>query len=571
MADSTADDRAGGTAPRRSDGLQDLVVVLVAVVAAAVVVVGLVAISDSEPNPRDRLGEATDLAEAWLAAWEADDREALGSLVVDPGVDPAPALAAFADGLGVFALDAEAGSPSLVADGASVPFTATVELPGAGEWTFEGALPLADVEVPVGDDGRVTARQWRVAFSPAVLHPDLTPGRRLQLATTWPARGSLQFTDGVPIPASEPLRSITGSVGPATAVQVAELGAPYEPGRPVGQRGLQASLERPLAGRPTVEVQVRAGERVVEVLTTLAGAPGADVRTTLDQRILEAAAAALGAAGNPAALVAIQPSTGAVRAAANRPPSGFGRALAGRYPPGSTFKVVTTAALLANGVTAETRIDCPDETTVNGRRIRNAEGEALGNVAFREAFFRSCNTAFVQLATRIPGQALVDAARRFGFGRDPLLGTGSATSQFPDPNGLVDQAAAAIGQGRVLATPMQMASVAATVAAGGYRAPHLVEVPVVEFDPMEPGHAATLQELMRLVVAQGTGTRARLPGAPVAGKTGTAEFGTASPLRTHAWFIGFRGDLAVAVVVEDGGFGGEVAAPIAADFFRRVG
>src|SRR5690606_9889489 len=142
--------------------------------------------------------------------------------------------------------------------------------------------------------------------------------------------------------------------------------------------------------------------------------------------------------------------------------------------------------------------------------------------------------------------------------RDPQLGTSAAASQFPEPEGMVDQAAAAIGQGRVLATPMQMASVAATVAAGGYRAPHLVEGDS-ELEPMDPGHAATLQELMRLVVAQGTGTRARLPGAPVAGKTGTAEFGTESPPRTHAWFIGFRGDLAVAVVVEDGGFGGSVA------------
>lgn len=572
MADNSADGAAGGGAPGPADGLQTLVVVLVAVVTAVVVVGGLLTISGSEPTPRrDRLGEASEVAEAWLDAWEGDDRQAMQSLLAHPGVDLAPALASFAEGLGSTALDAEAGSPSLVVAGARVPFTATVELAGAGAWSYDGALALADVEVPVGEDGRVTERRWRVDFAPAVLHPDLAPGRHLQAVTMWPERGLLRFADGTPLPASGPLQSITGSVGPATASQAEELGAPYEPGRPVGRAGLQAGFERQLAGRPRLEVQLREGARVLGVLAAIEGTPAADLRTTFDQRLLATAAAALGTDGTPAALVAIQPSTGAIRAVANRPSNGFNRALAGRYPPGSTFKVVTAAALLANGVTAETRIDCPDETTVAGRRIRNAEGEALGNVAFREAFFRSCNTAFVQLATRIPGQALVDAARRFGFDRDPQLGTGSATSQFPEPSGLVDQAAAAIGQGRVLATPLQMASVAATVAAGGYRAPHLVEVPVVEFAPMDPGHASTLQELMRLVVAQGTGTRARLPGVPVAGKTGTAEFGTATPPRTHAWFIGFRGDLAVAVLVEDGGFGGEVAAPIAADFFRRVG
>jgi cell division protein FtsI/penicillin-binding protein 2 len=88
--------------------------------------------------------------------------------------------------------------------------------------------------------------------------------------------------------------------------------------------------------------------------------------------------------------------------------------------------------------------------------------------------------------------------------------------------------------------------------------------------PFPPGVADTMQSVMRLVVTEGTGKRARLPGAPVAGKTGTAEFGSGNPLPTHAWFIGFRGDLAVAVVVEGGGFGGDVAAPIAAEVLRRL-
>jgi cell division protein FtsI/penicillin-binding protein 2 len=121
-----------------------------------------------------------------------------------------------------------------------------------------------------------------------------------------------------------------------------------------------------------------------------------------------------------------------------------------------------------------------------------------------------------------------------------------------------------------------MATVAAAVASGSWHEPTMVVPaspaggPVASGRPLPPGVAATLRELMLLVVEEGTGTAARLPGEPVGGKTGTAEFGTASPPRTHAWFIGFRDDLAVAVLVEDAGFGGSVAAPVARSFFAAL-
>ena len=550
------------------------------VAVAIVLLVGLLSVIDATPGTkdlRDRRTEVVDAAAAWLDAFERDDRPTMRTLVAAPAPDLAPTVEGFHAGLAPRSIDTEAGRPVLVGDRATVPVTVTVELPGLGPWTFENQLALLDVEVPAtgegdGDGDDEPDRAYRVAFTPATVHPDLAPGRRLESQLAWPARGALQAVDGAPLPDAGPLRSITGAVGPATAEQADRLGGAYEPGHPVGQFGLQAGFEEQLAGEPSGTVRLLEGDRELRVLATFEGRAGADVRTTLDLGLLDAAEAVLARTDKSAALVAIQPSTGAIRAVASRPRSGFNRALLGRYPPGSTFKVVTAAALLASGVTPDTPIDCPAETTIRGRRIRNAEGEALGRVPFRQAFFRSCNTAFVRLASELPAADLVAMARRFGFDRAPDLGVDAGTSQFPEPNGVVDQVSAAIGQGRVLATPMQMASVAATVAGGGHRPPHLVAVPVPpELEPLPAGVAETLQELMRLVVSQGTGTRAQLAGEPVAGKTGTAEFGTAVPLRTHAWFIGFRGDLAVAVVVEDGGFGGEVAAPIAADFLARAG
>jgi cell division protein FtsI/penicillin-binding protein 2 len=368
-----------------------------------------------------------------------------------------------------------------------------------------------------------------------------------------------------------PWRSIVGTTGPATAEQVRDLGAYYRAGDVVGQTGLQESLEHELAGTPAGEVQVVEGDRLVQVLQSFSGKPGADVRTTFDPHLVAAALEVLGNEGNGASMVVIQPSTGAIRAVANRTATGYNRGFTGRYPTGSTMKVITSIALLEHGVTPATRVSCPKEIKVNGRVIRNAEEEELGDISFRDAFVHSCNTAFIQLAQRLGPDDLPNAAAKFGFGTDLRLGTPAGVSQVPHPNGLVDQVSEAIGQGRVLATPLQMALVAADVAAGGYVKPHVVEIPVpAAVEPMSPGVAATLQDFMRGVVANGTGTKARLAGTPVAGKTGTAEFGTSVPLHTHAWFIAFRGDLALAVIVEDGGFGGDAAAPLAAEFLKRV-
>ena len=210
-------------------------------------------------------------------------------------------------------------------------------------------------------------------------------------------------------------------------------------------------------------------------LLRLAGGRGRPLRTLLDRAVQTAAEQALGDSEKAAALVAVEPSSGAVLAVANRPgESTYDRALLGRYPPGSTFKVVTTAALLGAGLRPDETVDCPATLAVDGKPFRNFEGSARGAVPFREDFVQSCNTAFVSLARRLDRDALTEAARTFGLGERLAPGVPAAGADVPAPRDAVGQAAMMIGQDRILASPLAMASVAATVAAGRWRAPRLL-------------------------------------------------------------------------------------------------
>ncbi len=549
-----------------------LVIALVLVAAggtgAALVLPGLRA----KPDP---------VASQFLNAWARGDDAAMQRLVSLPPADFAEQYRRMRTDLRVtrarFALGrvrTEGGTR------ATAPFAATLSLRGFGNWTYQGALQLSK-------PGRF-GRDWRVDWSPAAIHPDLRAGQRFQRERRWSERGSVLAQDGSVLAGAEggasgpaSLTALVGSVGDITAEDLKRLGAPYQGGDKAGHGGLERTFERRLAGSPTGEVQlVDADGAPVKVLRRFGGAPGASVRTTIDTRMQAAAEGALGdAGGHEAALVALQPSTGAIRALVSLPPGGFPRATLGSYPPGSTFKVVTTAALLGKGLRPGDKVTCPKEVKLGGITIRNFEHEQLGSIPFNVAFAKSCNTAFVQLATqRLSGADLAQAASQFGFGAGLAPGVPAATSRFPLPQSSPELAMAAFGQARVTASPLQMASVAAAAQSGTWRAPKLVDDDALASlkaeqpapRTLDPGVAATLRTLMQQVVSAGTAAGAGLP-AGVAGKTGTAEFGSGDHPKTHAWFIAFRDDLAVAVVVEQGGVGGEVAAPVAARFFRSLG
>ena len=369
---------------------------------------------------------------------------------------------------------------------------------------------------------------------------------------------------------------VLGTTGPVTAERLAQLGPPYVTGTVVGLSGLEGAYERQLAGSPSADIQiVDADGSVVATLDHFDGSPSQPVTITLDPAVQTAAENTFDSTTQPAALVALDAATGEIRAVVSRPLSnGFDRALAGTYPPGSTMKIVTSEALLAKGDDLTTPVSCPVDTVVDGKHFRNIEGEGGSQLNLQQAFVQSCNTAFVQLAATLKPAELTKAAENLGFNAPEPLPLTSKGSSFPVPKDLADQAGAAIGQAEVLATPLHMASVAAAVASGAWHQPTLIAgaSATATVRQLDPGVAAKLRTMMGLVVSDpnGTGTLAKVTGTAVSGKTGTAEFGTANPPKTHAWFVGSRGSLAFAVLVEGGGVGGKVAAPLAAKFLTQL-
>jgi cell division protein FtsI/penicillin-binding protein 2 len=309
---------------------------------------------------------------------------------------------------------------------------------------------------------------------------------------------------------------------------------------------------------------------------------GEPLALTMDERVQRTAESALTSlpdGSGDSALVAVRPSDGAVLAAANGAGNALNAATYGRYAPGSTFKVVSSLALLRNGLDPAATVPCPRESVVDGKSFGNYDdypADAYGRITLERAVAESCNTAFVAARERLGDGDLADAAESLGLGTDHDLGFPAYFGQVPPPESETEKAADMIGQGRVQASPLVMAAVAASVRAGRTVVPHLVDGFAPEAEPataLEDGEARALRGLMRAVVTGGSGSVLAGLG-PVGAKTGTAEYGEPGPngeLPTHAWMIATRGDLAVAAFVEDGESGSGTAGPVLAEFLRRVG
>ncbi|HEU4566593.1 MAG TPA: penicillin-binding transpeptidase domain-containing protein, partial [Marmoricola sp.] len=257
---------------------------------------------------------------------------------------------------------------------------------------------------------------------------------------------------------------------------------------------------------------------------------------------------------------------------------GYDIATYGRYAPGSTFKMVSSLALLRSGLTPRSTVHCVPRLDVNGKAFTNYSdypADRLGDIPLLQAVANSCNTAFIGERHRLHGDDLPQAAAALGFGVDHDLGFPAYFGQVPAPAGETEAAADLIGQGRVLASPMAMATVMASVIAGRAVLPVLLPDQHAASSPPSPTHPLTRHEdaaekqMLRAVVTQGSGAILRgLPGPPALAKTGTAEFGTKPPLPTHAWMVGGHGDLAVAVFVDRGSTGSGTAGPLLERFLR---
>ncbi|OIJ69514.1 peptidoglycan D,D-transpeptidase FtsI family protein [Streptomyces mangrovisoli] len=355
---------------------------------------------------------------------------------------------------------------------------------------------------------------------------------------------------------------------------------------------------------------------------------GGNVVTTLNAAAQKAAYNGLKAQGGKGAVVALDPSTGKILALASYPsydPSSFAgtsdtdakawnklqkkydpsdpmlnRALRETYPPGSTFKVVTAAAALENGLytSADENTDSPLPWTMPGTttQLKNEGSIPCKNATMRIALRYSCNTVFGKIGADLGNDKMLDEAKKFGFTSEQYTPVRSSASVFSDGMNTSQTALSSIGQYNTAATPLQMAMVASAVANDGkLMKPYMIDElqsssldPVSKTEPQEMSqplsakNAQILQSMMETVVKDGTGKNAQMNGVTVGGKTGTAQHGVENSENPYAWFISYAklpdgsSPVAVAVVIEDDQAnrddisGGGLAAPIAKSVMEAV-
>lgn len=347
---------------------------------------------------------------------------------------------------------------------------------------------------------------------------------------------------------------LVGRTGEATAEELEELGPPYEPGDHIGRTGLEAALERRLAEREQLRVEIRDGQDgpVRATLATAALPREGDaedveagpVTTTLDVTVQRAVENTLVGRRAPTAIVVVDTEDGAVRASASRPIDGFNRAFEGRYPPGTAFAPVVVEALVAAGGDPTATVSCPQEGVYAGRRVTNASGAELGDVPLSEAAGAGCATSLASVGVDLGDQPLIEAAERFGAGVAPIVPLFANGFSFPEPVDLGEAAVASAGQGRVEISPLHLASVAAATSTGSWWPPYLLEEdgPGTEV-PLAPGALDGLQQLLA-----GGAVATDAPGL-----TGLAGDASGTDGEVHSWFVGTVDGLGVAVLLEGAG------------------
>ncbi|RVW01773.1 penicillin-binding transpeptidase domain-containing protein [Rhodococcus spongiicola] len=556
----------------------------------AVFALVIAACSGNSPSPEQRFADA-------LAA---GDVQAAADLTTDPAAASA-AITAMFDGL-----NAQAHTFTVAESGESFTLDADWDFGDGKQWQYSTEGTVVDVE-----------GEQRLSWDPALLAPGLDADSTIRYTVTTGRPPQVRASDGQPIMTQQvvTLVNLHPSADPAA---VAALLAPIEPtitadsiranlagsddGQAVTVITLRDSDIAPIRDRlaaiPGVElveqtrlltvdkalsspvladlatvwqqgqdasagwaVQVVAPDGTARRVGGQDGPEAPNVDTTLDLRMQTAAEDALANLSQPAAIVALRPSTGAILAVAQNSAADAQGAIAltGLYPPGSTFKTVTTsAALQAGEVTPDTVLPCPGTENIEGRQIPNDDNFDLGSVPLHSAFAQSCNTTMARLAVSLPADALQQAALQFGLGIDYVTpGLTTVTGSVPTADTPAERVESAIGQGQVTASPFGMALVAASIAHGSTPTPMMiVGEPGTADRTVTPTPASVdddLRVMMRETVTDGTATTlADLP--DLAGKTGTAEYGNGTG--SHGWFVGIDNDLAFAVFVAGAGSSG---------------
>ena len=540
------------------------------------------------------------VSQQFADALNSDDVQAAAELTTDPAAATA-AITAMYDGLGN-------------KDGTFTRTDVQESGDNGGTFTMDVSWPFAPgQEWKYSTTGNATKEgdDWKIVWDPAVLAPGLTDDTTVRYTTTTGTPPKVLAAGGAPILEQQVVTLVNLEQGADTAAVAALLS-------PIAPTITAASLQQDLAGaqgKPVTAISLRAEDLApiepqlrqlagvtlapqTRLLSTdkalasptlaglgdlwqegqdasagwavqLVGQDGAaksiageqgpdapDIATTLDLPMQMAAERALADVPQQAAIVALRPSTGEVLAVAqNAPADALGPiALTGLYPPGSTFKTVTTsAALQAGAATPDTVLPCPGTENIEGRQIPNDDEFDLGAVPLHTAFARSCNTTMGRLAVGLPPDALQQAALQFGLGVDYVTpGLTTVTGNVPVADSPAARVESGIGQGQVTATPFGMAMVAASIANGSTPSPMIVQGQPGTADkaaPTVPANVTSdLRTMMRETVTGGTATALQdIPG--LLGKTGTAESGNGP---AHGWFVGIKDDLAFAVFIATG-------------------
>ncbi|MFE1288558.1 penicillin-binding transpeptidase domain-containing protein [Streptomyces sp. NPDC058751] len=489
--------------------------------------------------------EVTMASTAFLNAWQSGDVGRAAAATDDPSA-ATTALTGFGKDARISDVTLTRGKRS----GADIPFT------------VKATVTHKDTAKPLSYTSKLTVVRRAgdgtalVGWKPSVVHPDLRDGDRLVTGAA-----------GTP-----PVTALDSKGGELTAAKYPSLGTVLD--------GLREKYGKTAGGKAGIELRVvrkaaaKGAQKTPDktLLTLSAGTPG-KVPTTLSPT-LQAEAERLVATKPKSSVVLMRPSTGEILAVANTG-HGFNTAFQGSLAPGSTMKVITASMLFEKGLASANKPHpCPKTSTYGGWKFHNDDDFEIKNGTFKASFARSCNTAFISQAKKLKDDDLTKQAQQvFGLGLNNwAIGVPSADGSVPVQSA-AQMAAELMGQGGVRMNPLNMASVASTVKSGTFRQPYLVSASVDHRTlakasrTMSASTLAQLREVMQYTAAAGTAAEAMSGLGPDFGaKTGSAEVDNQK--EPNGWFTAWKGDLAGAGVVQQGGHGGSTAGPLVAALLK---